>query len=143
MFERGASPGHLANWAGRLFARRLERRIRPLGISAGQVPVLLSLADSKGLSQKELVQRSAIEQPAMAAILKRMEASGLVVRLADQQDRRASIFRLAPRSGALLGPLLKALDDGNTVALSGFTEDEAALLTSLLRRLIRNMDEVE
>ena len=143
MFERGASPGHLANWAGRLFARRLERRIRRLGISTGQVPILLSLAGSTGLSQKELVQRSAIEQPAMAAILKRMEASGLVVRHPDQHDRRASIFTLTAKSGALLGSLSNALDEGNSSALAGFTEDEAALLVSLLRRLIRNMDEVE
>jgi len=139
MFERAVSAGHLMGWASRLFARALDRRIRPLGISVGQVPVLLMLTESAQLSQKELVERAAIEQPAMVAILKRMEAGGLAVRLTDPNDRRTSLFELTPKAHAVMEPLFVALAEGNNHALADFDASERDLLISMLGRVIRNI----
>jgi DNA-binding MarR family transcriptional regulator len=124
MFNRRESSGHLAGWASRLFTRSLDRRIRPLDISVGQVPVLLMLAEARQLSQKELVQRAAIEQSTMAATLKRMEANDLVSRCTDPSDGRASLFSLTRKARDVLGPLIDAIDDGNRRALAGFSPDE-------------------
>jgi MarR family transcriptional regulator for hemolysin len=141
LFERSASAGHLTSWAARLFARSLDRRLKPIGISIGQVPVLLLLAEHDGLSQKELVNGVAIEQPAMVAILNRMEAGGLLRRRADPTDRRARIFYLSDQARPLLAPLAEALDEGNVRALRGFSAREHTLLMSMLHRIIRNMTE--
>ncbi len=139
MFERSSSPGHLASWAARLFARTIDRQLKPLELSSGHVPVLLALAEEPSLSQRELVERCAIAQPAMVAILKRMEAAGLVARSADPNDGRASIFSLTPASRGKLERLGATLDLGNERALAGFTPDERALVIDLLRRIIRNL----
>lgn len=80
MFKRTESVGHLVNWASRLFARNINRHIKPLGVSAGQLPVLLALAETSGLSQMQMVRRSAIEQSTMAATVVRMEKGGLISR---------------------------------------------------------------
>lgn len=139
LFERIASAGHLTSWAARLFARSLDRRIRPFGLSVGQVTVFLALAETDDLPQRELVRESAVEQPAMVGILKRMEASGLVVRRSDPEDRRTSLFALTPTGRASLAQLHDALDAGNSDALAGFDDEERALLITLLRRMIRNL----
>lgn len=139
LFERIASAGHLTSWAARLFARSLDRRVRPFGLSVGQVPVFLALAEADDLPQRELVRGSAVEQPAMVGILRRMEASGLIVRRGDPEDRRASLFALTPTGRASLAQLHAALDAGNCDALAGFDDEERTLLVTFLRRMIRNM----
>lgn len=138
-YQRSMSVGHLVNWAARLYARTLEKGVRPLGILLAQVPPLLVLCEETELSQKELVERTATEQPAMVAILKRMEASGSVLRRADPSDGRASLFRLSDRALDSLPPLTSLLMEGNRRALRGFSDGEQAHLLEMLKRLIGNL----
>lgn len=139
LFQRLDSAGHLVNWASRLFARNINRRIKPLGVSAGQIPVLLALAESGGLSQKQLVGRSAIEQSTMAATLARMERSGLISRAADPDDGRASRFDLTASGRAALESLYAALGRGNEEAFRGFNDDERRQCLRFLQRMIDNL----
>src|SRR5882672_1000625 len=83
VFESSRSAGHLVSRAQRLFAKEADRRLKPLGLSSGHIPVILALAVEPVLSQKALVQRAAIEQPTLAATLVRMERDGLVERRVD------------------------------------------------------------
>jgi DNA-binding MarR family transcriptional regulator len=139
LFKRSSSVGHLASWAQRLFARWVDRRLSSVGVSIGQVPVLLILAEEDGLSQKELVQRAVIEQPAMVATLNRMEAAGLLTRRVDDKDKRSRTFHLTDAARAVVPRLTKVLEEGNTRALAGFSERERGDLAALLRRVIENM----
>jgi DNA-binding MarR family transcriptional regulator len=127
------------SWAQRLFSRWLERRIRDLPFSVAQVPTLLMLAETGELSQKELVQGAVIEQPAMAQILMRMEASDLVARYADTTDGRSKRFRLTRKAKSKLGDLTRILAAGNDQALAGFSPAERAQLIALLQRVIKNL----
>ena len=139
MFKRTQSVGHLVNWASRLFARNLNRQIKPLGVSAGQLPVLLALSEVGGLSQKQIVQRSAIEQSTMAATIARMEKGGLIARSPDPADRRASRFDLTAQGRGVLDSLYAALTAGNEEALSGFSDTEIAQCLGFLQRVIANL----
>jgi DNA-binding MarR family transcriptional regulator len=139
LFEPTASVRHLTNWAQRLFSRSVDRRVSSMGLSIGQVPVLLILAEEDGLSQKELVRRAVIEQPAMVATLNRMEAAGLLTRRADDKDKRSRTFHLTESARAVVPRLTKVLEESNTRALAGFSEQERGHLVALLRRVIENM----
>jgi MarR family transcriptional regulator for hemolysin len=139
MYQRSQSVGHLTSWASRLYVRALERRGRGMGLRPGQVPVILRLAEEDHLSQKQLVERCSIEQPAMAALLKRMEVSGFVTRHRDATDGRAVRFSLSDTALGSLEPLTLMLEKGNEEATRGFTDDERAQLISMLRRLITNL----
>ncbi len=139
MFESSGSAGHLVSRAQRLFAKEADRRLKPLGLSSGHIPVILALAAEPVLSQKALVQRAAIEQPTMAATLVRMERDGLVQRRGDRTDARTSLFRLTPLAKAKVPQLLRQLDEGNAVALAGVNAEEKKQLLSLLTRIIHNL----
>ena len=66
-FERQRSAGYMTNWAARLFARAMDRRLKAIGMSSGQMPVLFALGDGGALPQKRLAELAALEQPTMAA----------------------------------------------------------------------------
>lgn len=138
--NRDQSAGYLANWAARLFARAIDRRLRPMGVAAGQLPVFFALAEGQALTQSALAEHAAIEQPTMAATLNRMERDGLIQRQRNPGDGRSALVSLTPR-GLALAPLLRAeLRAVNAQALSGLAPAEAEAFLALLRRVIAGLE---
>jgi DNA-binding MarR family transcriptional regulator len=139
-FRRDRSAGYLTNWAARLFARLIDRRLKPLGLSSGQLPVFFALSAGRALPQKALAEAAAIEQPTMAATLARMERDGLIERRADPRDGRSSLISLMPDALKKTPDVLDAVHGGNNEALVGLSSEERDQLLRLLRRVIANLE---
>jgi MarR family transcriptional regulator, transcriptional regulator for hemolysin len=139
MFESSQSAGHLVSRAARLFVKEADRRLQPLGLSSGHIPVLFALSKEPVLSQKALVERAAIEQPTMAGLLARMERDGLVARKTDRMDGRASLFRLTPLAKSKLADFFATLDQGNADALCGLDAKEKDQFLKALTKIIHNL----
>lgn len=135
-----SSPGHLISLAARGFARLSEARLKPLGFGVGHLPVLVALEDGQASSQRDLARFAKIEQASMAQMLARMERDGLIARTPDPLDGRSSHIALTDAARARLPEACAVLFQGNSEALDGFTEAEAAQLAALLGRLIANLD---
>ena len=133
-------PSHLLNRSARLLTRWGEERFTALGLAVAQVPVLFALKDGRALTQKELARLARIEQPTMTHLLARMERDGLVQRTSHPDDKRSSLISLTPLALGKLPELRMLLWEGNAAALQGFTEEEAAVLSGLLRRVVNNLD---
>ena len=134
------SAGYLTNWAARLFARAMDERLRPLGLSSGQLPVFFALAGGRALSQKELAQAAAIEQPTMAATLARMERDGLILRTPDPKDRRSARITLTDLAHGRIGEVTAAVEAINAQALSGLAEAEVEGYRKALLAVIGNLE---
>jgi MarR family transcriptional regulator, transcriptional regulator for hemolysin len=133
-------PAPLVNMASRSFLRLGERRVKPLGFSIGQLPVLYLLRDGKAMSQRDLARAVRVEQPSMAQILARMERDGLIRRTPMPGDGRSQLVSLTKAAMARLPAAREALHRNQEQALAGFSATEAATLLDLLRRLNRNLD---
>ena len=140
-FDRQQSAGFLVNYAARLFAQALYRRIGPHGITTGQFPVLLMLWEQEGFTQTQLAERLAVEQPTMANTLKRMERDGLIRRVPDLDDRRQAHVHLTERGRALRDVLSASARETNGVALAGLSAEEAEQFLALARRVIQNLEQ--
>lgn len=138
----GAPTGALAliGRASRGFARLYEPKLRELGFSLGQVPVLVMLKGRKALSQIELARGVRVEQPTMAQLLGRMERDGNIVRTPDPQDGRSKLISLTADAEKRMPAAKKILFSGEDVALAGFSEAEKDTLVALLDRLSANLD---
>jgi MarR family transcriptional regulator, transcriptional regulator for hemolysin len=135
-----STPGHLISLAARGFARLSEARLKPLGFGVGHLPVLVALRGGRASTQRDLARFARIEQPPMAQMLARMERDGLVQRTPDPADGRSSRVSMTEAAEARLPGAVATLLRGNREALGGFTDEEAAQLVGLLRRLIANLD---
>lgn len=133
-------PSHLISRAGRLLVRVADTRLRPLGLSSGQLPVLAALAGGQVLAQKELARLARIEQPTMAQTLARMERDGLTQRRPDPADKRSSLISLCPAAEEKMGQVVDVLLGGNEEALQGLDHAEREVLADLLRRVIANLE---
>lgn len=137
-----STPGHLISLAARGFARLSEARLKPLGFGVGHLPVLVALRDGRASTQRDLARFARMEQPPMAQMLARMERDGLIRRAPDPKDGRSSRITLTKDAQARLPDAIATLLAGNREVLGEFTDEEAALLVSLLKRLIASLDRI-
>lgn len=132
----------MTNWAARLFARAIDRRLKQFGVSSGQMPVFFALGDGAALSQKVLAAIASIEQPTMAATLSRMERDGMIERRPDPRDGRSQLVALTPEA---MEKALKVKEAGmsvNAVALTDLTETEREQFLELLGKVITSLEKM-
>lgn len=139
-FARERSSGYMTNWAARLFARVIDRKLKELGVSSGHMPVFFALGDGAAMPQKALAALAAIEQPTMAATLSRMERDGLIERRPDPQDGRSQLVALTPAAMEKAARVRQAAMSVNAVALAGLDEAEQALYLDMLSRIVAALE---
>jgi MarR family transcriptional regulator, transcriptional regulator for hemolysin len=135
-----ASAGYLISLAARSFARLSDARLKPLGIGAGQVPVMVALSNGIANTQRDLARLTKVEQPPMAQMLARMERSGIIARTADPADARSSLIALTDSGQQRIPDAYNFVMDGNQEALRGFSDCERKLFIEFLKRLNANLD---
>jgi MarR family transcriptional regulator, transcriptional regulator for hemolysin len=143
VLKREESAGYMTNWAARLFARRIERRLKPLGIQPAYLPVIFALADGSALSQKALVARAAVEQPTMAATLKRMQRDRLIEAKADASDKRSVLYSLKAEARKAVEGVARAAIETNEEALTAFDSKEREQYLAMMQRRVRRLLELE
>ena len=135
-FDRASSAGYMTNLAARLFTRELERQLAPTGIASAYMPVVFALANGGALSQKELAQRAAVEQPTMAATLNRMERDAMILRRPDPADGRSALVALTPLALGKVATVARIVADINTLAFSALEPDERDAYLRLTGKVI-------
>lgn len=138
-FEKENSAGYLVNHMARLFAKKLQQRIAPLGIVVGQFPILLELWMKDGVTQKDLLGKIDVEQATLANTLNRMERDGLIKRTKNPADARAQLIWLTEKAAALRNSAYEAAMSVNADALQVLNEAERAQFMNYMRRTIDGM----
>lgn len=139
-FKRESSCGYMTNWAARLFARAIDRRLKDSGVSSGQMPVFFALGDGATMPQKALAALAAIEQPTMAATLSRMRRDGLVEQRPDPRDGRSRLVALTPPAMAKAAAVRQAATAVNAAAMASLSEAERASFMEMLSRIVRALE---
>ena len=139
-FERERSAGYMTNWAARLFARAIDRKLRGTGVVIGYLPVFFALGNGGSLPQKALTERAAVEQPTMAATLSRMERDGLVTRTPDPADGRSSLFALTPKAMEKTDLIRSAVAEINGLAAAALAPEQMPLYLDMLKRIVAALE---
>ena len=137
-FVREQSSGYLTNWAARLFARAIERRLA--GGNSGPMPVFFALQDGSAMTQKALAQLAAVEQPTMANTLNRMERDGLVMRTPDPNDRRSAQVSLTPLGLERAKAAFVSAIEVNGIATEALQPEEREAFYGMMRRIIAALE---
>jgi DNA-binding MarR family transcriptional regulator len=73
-------------------ARELRREIHSLGVTGGQVTLLIQIKKSPGITATELAERERVSAPGMSGQLVRLEAAKLIERTRAADRRRIGLF---------------------------------------------------
>ena len=78
------------------FQRVSDAHIRRSGLTPPQFDIVVTLGNTPGLSFKELGSRTLITKGTLTGVVDRLEARGLVERMACPEDGRSTLVRLSP-----------------------------------------------
>ena len=117
----------------------VDSRFREKGIYLGQPPILKYLSDNENATQKEIAEHLHISSPSVATSLKRMEESGLVVRLENKKDARRNTVKLTKKGKELQSFAENTFMRIDDIAYKGFTEEEMDLMVTFLERMNDNL----
>ena len=117
----------------------VDSRFREKGIYLGQPPILKFISDNENATQKEIAEHLHISPPSVATSLKRMEESGLVVRLENKKDARRNTVKLTKKGKELQSFAENTFMRIDDIAYKGFTEEEMDLMVTFLERMNNNL----
>ncbi len=125
----------------RLFQRSWSRRLREsgLGISPTQSRVLTEIYRQGGQTQTALAENMEMERAPLGRLLDRMEELGFILRKPDPQDRRVRLVFHTEQAERLDQPMWGTARGLFEAALRDISQDELAVLLTLLDRLKQNL----
>jgi DNA-binding MarR family transcriptional regulator len=116
----------------------LNNRLRRLGLTIGQWPVLMLLAKKQNITQETLVRYYRIDRGTIARAVRKLEDGGYIRRIPDPENRRAVRLFLT-RKGEEVIPVLRAMnDDWETLVFRGLPGADQETLRSLMRSVTEN-----
>lgn len=89
---------------------QLDDKLRVLGLSAGQYTTLSLLGRNDGLSSADLARRAMISPQSMFEVISALEKKGLIIREANDQNRRILFITMTPSGQDLLDRAQKLVD---------------------------------
>jgi DNA-binding MarR family transcriptional regulator len=124
--------------------RLLKNHQRPahLAVPGGTFGVLATIPDIEpgtGCHGKDLATACALDPSTVSRAVAALVRAGLVRRAADPADGRASVVALTERGQEVLDGVTGWYDDLLAEALSGWTSEELAAFSAMLRRFSRDL----
>lgn len=126
-------------WAGKAVRELAAPPFAELGLHPGQNVLLEALWEQDGQTPGELAARMRVAVPTAVRMAQRMEATGLVTRTPDQDDRRLVRIGLTDRGRQLREPLSAVRRQLSRTALAGIDEAEQRALGQTLLKVLANL----
>jgi DNA-binding MarR family transcriptional regulator len=115
----------------------LRRRLAAeFGVTLPKFDVMAALARNEaGMTMTEVSRFLMVSNGNVTGLVDRLVADGLVVRVADKQDRRATLVRLTPKGLRLFASMAQAHAGWVEEILAGFGREQSEALVGLLDEL--------
>jgi DNA-binding MarR family transcriptional regulator len=134
------SVGYQVRMTHRALQRSLQIKIKPHCVTLGTWYFLRALWHEDGLTQRELSRRIGTREPTTMTAILAMQASGLVKRVRNSDDRRKQNVFLTAKGKRLKSRLLPLAREVVNTATSGLSEREIDLFLGLLGTVQRNLE---
>ena len=119
----------------RLSATRLARRLRQesgAGLTPSQLSVLATIDRHGPLTLKTLAATERVAPPSVTKAVAKLETEGLVVRRADEVDRRVAWISLTPSGAAALARIRRRRSAWLATRLDALDDDQRRRLADAL-----------
>ena len=122
-------------------ARELRREIHSLGVTGGQVSLLVQIKQSPGIGMRELAARERISVPGMSKFVARLEEAGLVRRDAVGGDKRRVGLTLTENGRRVLRSVRSKRTAWLSARLRVLEDDELEAVDRAIDPLLRLLGE--
>src|SRR5277367_6527034 len=121
--------------AARALARRFDEALRPVGLTNGQLSLMMSLNRPEPPSIASVATLLAMDRTTLTAALKPLERRGLVTVAKDPSDRRSRRLSLTPEGRTLLASTVPVWERTHLKITALLDEGDVDCLRRSLRAL--------
>jgi DNA-binding MarR family transcriptional regulator len=121
--------------------RELRRELHPLGVTGGQVSLLVQIRRHSGLGVRELAAREGMSAAGMSGYVDRLERAGLVTRTQDPHDRRRQALALTAAGQGVLRTVRKRRTAWLAARLEGLSSADLEAIDRAVEPLLRLLEE--
>ena len=147
--QRQAKTLEAAELANRLrpvllkIARELRREVHALGVTGGQVALLIQIRKHEGIGARELAELERISPAAMSGYIDRLEKAGLVTRVRDERDRRRQVLVLTDEAERVLRSVRSRRTAWLANRLERLSPEELAAIDAAVEPLLGLLEDAE
>ncbi len=134
--------GNMFSQIKRISDRIFERILAEKNIDAfngAQGRILYVLWQEEHISLKNIADRTGLAATTLTSMIDRMEHSGLVIRIPDQNDRRQILLALTDKARNLRQDYTAVSEQMTKIVYAGFSTEEILLCESMLQRIHDNL----
>ena len=121
----------------------LNEKICSYSIRITQYSILRYLYKHDGTSQERIASDLRIDKSLCSREVRKLEATGYIVRKRDEIDSRKFIVRLTERAWSLEQELVDIGNQLNDEVFAGFSPEEEEIAYQIVGRVITNLDRTE
>jgi DNA-binding MarR family transcriptional regulator len=124
-------------------ARQLRREIHSLGVTGGQVSLLVQIKQHPGIGMRELAALERISVPGMSKFVARLEEAGLVQRAPVEGDQRRVGLTLTAAGHKVLRSVRSKRTAWLAARLRGLEPEELDAIDAAIEPLARLLEDVD
>ena len=117
----------------------LRAEMARLGLTTVQMRTLATLAVKDALLIRDLAIFAVVEQSTLSRALDRLEDDGLIARVTDQSDNRATRVSLTDKGHAAFDQLSPHMAQAHDQMFQNISADEHAAFVATLQKVLRNV----
>lgn len=119
----------------RLTQLHMTDRLKPYNLGCGHQYIMLQIWRHPGASLVELAELSAFDNGTITRAVQKLEGEDYLRVERCARDHRVKHVFLTERGEALIGPIRSIIGEWVTAVTAGFSEEEKALLSSMMIRM--------
>ena len=123
----------------RLHRVMIESEISKLGIHCSQHNMLVLIANSKNICQKDIARELEISSAAVAVTLNKLESSGLIARSQSFDDARMNHITITDKGAELLKTTKEMFTGLDEEFFKGVTDEDIDRMNEVLAKITENL----
>ena len=122
-------------WKGNSF---ISKEISKFGIGSGQIMFLIELYKNDGISQEELSEILNIDKATTCRAIKKLEKEELLIKVKDENDKRAYKLYLTEKSKSIEDNIKNALNEWEKHISKELSQEEVNILINMLKKICKS-----
>lgn len=135
-FDRQDSFGWMINVVANDASKQFEAELKKHGLTVALWPTMMCLWEEEGITQRDIAEKSKVENSTTTRTLDKLEKLGLVERHPDPNSRRSFRIYLTDKGRGLKDSLLPVPLAVNKSLMSPLTPNEQNEMLRMLKKLI-------
>ena len=118
---------------------RIRRSLNSLGLHPGQPQMIQYIIDHPECTQKEVADELSVTPASVAASLKRLQKSGIIIRKSDPLDSRRNRLSITEKGRMLNCEAVNAFSKMDQIMFDGISEDDRIAFKRMCDRIFDNL----